>query len=242
MTEPEFNSYIESLLGGNLVDVELTTDDYAAAFNRTKWTFLQKGNNNFNQKFQMLNVLVGQTSYTVDKEINTVVRVIKPRAGIYSNDPFSIATFNDIFWNFDHNEGNLLNYELGLQLIERIQRYVAYDADFIFQKARGNQINGTIEFLKPPKKAETWFLECYANLTDAEYYDVVWIQNWMLAECKELLGHAYSKFQSLQGPSGNTSLNGQDLLQEAQREKEALLEDIKNFQDGDGMGMPIMMG
>lgn len=237
MNKSDFDSYIETHLGGNLIDVELTTVDYDRAFQRAKRTFVQKGNNNLEKKFETLTTVVDQTEYTLDSSIDTVVRIVKPTGGLYTDDPFSIATFNDIFHNFHGDSSSLLNYELGLQLIERIERYTAYESDFIYTKR-----DAKLTLLKPPQQSEVWFVECYADLTDEQYRDRLWIQEWTLAECKEILGHAYSKFDQVTTPSGQTSLNGSDLLQEAKTSKEELLEEIAQFTDGDPTGMFIMLG
>lgn len=238
MNETEFNEMLETQLGGNLVDVELQPKDYSFAYDRAKKTFIQKGNNNLEKKFVPLVVDRETKEYNLDENIDTVVRIIKPSGGFYSSDPFSIAIFNDIFRELGMGEGELLNFELGKQTIERIQRYSAYDNDFIYNR-RTNQLQ---LLKKPEQNNQTWFLETYSNLTDEEYRDNLWVQQWAAAELKIILGRAYSKFQNVPTPAGDSSLPGSDLMQEGQQDKERLIEDIKNFVDGDETGLFIMMG
>ena len=45
-TELDFNTDLEIALGGSLIDVELTANDYSYAFRMAKKVFLQKGSNN----------------------------------------------------------------------------------------------------------------------------------------------------------------------------------------------------
>jgi hypothetical protein len=63
-----------------------------------------------------------------------------------------------------------------------------------------------------------------------------WIKDYALAVAKMALGQARSKFAQLAGPQGGVSLNGADLIQQAQAEMEKLEEDLKTFADG---GTPL---
>lgn len=59
-----------------------------------------------------------------------------------------------------------------------------------------------------------------------------WLQEYALAFCKSILGQARGKFASIAGPQGGTTLNGAQLMQEAQAEMEKLEMDLKNYVDG----------
>lgn len=80
------------------------------------------------------------------------------------------------------------------------------------------------------------------ELGDDHYASIDWIVRWTIAEAKQILGQAYRKFQSVAGPTGEVSLNGDSLISEAQQEKEALLMDIENFVDGAIDYAPIVFG
>jgi hypothetical protein len=80
---------------------------------------------------------------------------------------------------------------------------------------------------------ELWFLECYMNLDEEEYMDILWVQQWSLAEAKQMLGYAYRKFSSVSAPTGETQLSGDAMINEARDEMERLLVDIENQTDGD---------
>lgn len=53
-----------------------------------------------------------------------------------------------------------------------------------------------------------------------------WMQEYALAQAKEMLGRIRSKFQQLPGPSGGMTLDGDRLIEEARAEKEKLKEDL----------------
>ena len=59
-----------------------------------------------------------------------------------------------------------------------------------------------------------------------------WIQEYAYSFAKRILGQAYSKFSSIAGPQGGTSLNGSTMVQEAQAEMDKLEEDLKTYVDG----------
>jgi hypothetical protein len=53
-----------------------------------------------------------------------------------------------------------------------------------------------------------------------------WLQRYSLCVAKEILGRVRSKYKTLPGPGGGSQLDGAELLQEAAREKEQLLEEL----------------
>lgn len=59
-----------------------------------------------------------------------------------------------------------------------------------------------------------------------------WLQEYALAFAKTILGQARSKFSTLAGPQGGTTLNGSALLAEGFAEMEKLEEELKNYVDG----------
>lgn len=241
MDKQDFYDFIEARLGGNLVEVELTTEDYRTAFEVAKSTFIQRGNNNLEKKFYALSVTAGTRSYTLPtaENIDTVIRIIKPRSGLGTDDPFSLSVIQEMFsvQSTLTTDTSLLTYELSKQLLDNINIYFVNDTPFIYKPR-----NSSLELLDPPKVDQTWFLECFCNLTDAEYRDVLWVQNYALAEAKIILGRAYSKFSSLTTPAGEVSLNGEALISEGKDEKTTLLENIDQYVDGGPTGGVIFIG
>ena len=63
-----------------------------------------------------------------------------------------------------------------------------------------------------------------------------WIYDYTKAQCKYMLGEARSKFATIAGPQGGTSLNGDALKQEAAAEMEKLEQDLLNYVEG---GTPL---
>ena len=65
-------------------------------------------------------------------------------------------------------------------------------------------------------------------MTEAEVDNEVWIRMYALTYAKEQLGRIRSKFASVPSPTGETTLDGSQLISEAQQEREMLLQDIIN--------------
>ena len=236
-----FKTEVGIALGNSLIDVELEAQDYNFAFDKAKRTHIQRGNNNLDRKFLTLPVVTGQQVYTLTAEdnVDTVVKIIKPKNALSAADPFSAQSIQSFFGNNNmmSNGGDLLVYELGMQMMQTIEHYTARDTQFIFKKRLSE-----LTLLDDVKTSESWMLEVYGDLTDAEYEDILWVRNYTIAECKIILGNAYRKFSSLSAPTGETSLAGSEMIQEGKDEQLALLEAITDFVDGDATGGVIFMG
>jgi len=67
-------------------------------------------------------------------------------------------------------------------------------------------------------------------------YIYPWLQDYAYSFAKGILGEARSKFATLAGPQGGTTLNGSALITESREELQKLEEDLKNYVDG---SMPL---
>ena len=69
---------------------------------------------------------------------------------------------------------------------------------------------------------------------------IQWLKDYTLATCKYMLGEARSKFATVAGPQGGTSLNGDALKAEAIAEIQTLDEELKTqVAGGQGYGFSI---
>lgn len=233
MTFEEFKEEVYLTLGDSLVEVELTDADIALAFRRARRTFQQYGPDNYDKGYFCFETQTDQTLYPIPKDIHTVIKIIKPSSAMWNvDDPLSMAAYNKLFPNGKHRTttgGDWLSLELMGQQLEIWQRYMSYDVDFIHNKHKS-----TLKLLQVPRGKQIYILEVYRTLEDEQYMDMIWIQNWAIAEAKKVLGSAYRKFSGLPGPDGSSvSLSGDQLIQEARDEMQSLREDIENQVSGD---------
>jgi hypothetical protein len=248
MDKTTFDSEMETALGGNLVDVELTDTDYDYAFKRAKRTFQQKGNNNIDHNFYALNVLSGVQTYTIDSSIRDVIRIIRPGSNFSSQNPFHQQVISDLFapmyggggetcGQAMNGSGALLIYEMTQAYLEDVNRYTLHDVMF-----HHNFLRQQLNLYTVPSSDQTWLLEVYSDLTDSEYRELPWIQEYALAELKIILGRAYRKFATLSTPAGDNTIDGDQLVAEGREDQLRLLTDIKEYTDGDATGSIILMG
>ena len=88
--------------------------------------------------------------------------------------------------------------------------------------------------------SETVLLQIYNQKPDVmllnDHMVYPWLQDYAYSFAKRIVGEGRSKFATMPGPGGGTTLNGDALKQEAIAEMEQLENDLKNYVDG---GMPM---
>lgn len=236
-----FIADVTTALGGNLIDVELTQEDFDYALNKAIRIWQQRGNNNLNKKFVPFDVVTDQTTYDITtltgEDVQDITRIVKPRSDGSSADPFYTSYIQQV-WAYRSQLGdNMLDFELARQNLKSFERYTVHETQFIW-----NHRTGILELLDLPKADNTWVLEAYCNLTELEYEDHLWVREYAIAESKIILGRAYRKFQALSTPTGETSLDGAEMVAEGKEEQTILLENINDYVDGDPTGAVILMG
>ena len=129
---------------------------------------------------------------------------------------------------FFTNTGLFNNYNVSQYLL--MQQYLKQVKNVLGQMSSWQLINNRFLhiFPKPENAEEDVILEFRAfdpNTLHHAYKS--WVQRYALASAKEILGGIRSKYQTLPGPGGGTRLNGDILSQQAQQEKQALIEELK---------------
>lgn len=244
----EFREEVESSLGGTLVDVELQDPDYLKVFYRTKRKFKQHAHDNYRRLFLSIDALKDVVEYDLpaDPTVDTIVKIIRPNnastiSAFDSADLFNVVAINDLFQAKSRIGGGsgvrFLEYEMVLGEVEKFKRYSAYDVDFRHDKFRNK-----LYVNRKPQSNETWLIDCSVSLTDEEYTQIDWFIRWAVTEAKIMLGMAYRKFQSVAGPTGETSLAGSEYIQEAKEEQRMLMEEIENLVSGSGDYYGITIG
>lgn len=84
--------------------------------------------------------------------------------------------------------------------------------------------------LHPVPQGEIPFAVFYTKIVSSnEIRDLQWVKDYSLAVAKEMLGRIRSKYNSYPSPTGEVSLDGERLLEEAKEEKEKLKEALLNY-------------
>jgi hypothetical protein len=175
--------------------------------------------------------------YQLPQEVISVRQIFRrtfgDATGPYASnfDPFSQASLNVYLMNFNV-AGGLATYDFYSQYVELAGRMFGAYMNYTW-----NPVTKKLQLIRDPKGTGeavliwTYNLKPEINLL-SDYQIQQWIKDYMVANCKMIIGEAREKFASIAGPQGGTSLNGAAMKSEAQAAMDKLLEDLKNYIDG----------
>jgi hypothetical protein len=233
--------YVKFSLGGGMVDVELDPEHYQFALERAISMYRMRAENAFEESFAFMTLQQNVQEYTLPQEIDVVKQIYRRTIGSASNagansfEPFEAGYLNTYLLTVGRT-GGLLSYELYTQYQDLTARmfggYLLFTFNTVTKKltlVRRPQSTGEIVLL------QTFNLKPEVQLL-TDYKTKNWIREYTYSKCKFMLGEARSKFNSIAGPQGGTTLNGEALKAEATAELLKHEEDLKNYVDG---SMPL---
>mgnify|MGYP003647785490 CR=1 FL=1 len=198
----DITDYIYFRLGGDMVDVELDPSHYTMCIDQALRKYRQRAGSSVESSYLFLSIIEEHQEY-----VNTYLL----QAG---------------------RVGGQATYEMYYQYQEMSARMFGGFVNFEF-----NPVTRTVTLLRKfndsGEKVVLWVYNTRPEsglLQDKQIQP--WIQDYSLALAKFTLGEARSKFATIAGPQGGTSLNGDTLKAEAQAEMAQLEEDLKNYIDG----------
>lgn len=229
--------YVKLQLAGDIVDVELDPAHYEAAYQRTIGVYRQRAQNAYEESYTFMELVKDVNIYTLPQEVVTVRQIFRRTFGdstgpFASNfDPFSQASMNVYLMNFNVS-GGLATYDFYSQYVELAARMFGGYMNYTF-----NPVTKKLQLVRDPKgTGETVLLWTY-NLKPefnllSDFQIQQWIKDFMVANCKMIIGEAREKFSTIAGPQGGGSLNGTAMKSEAQVQMDKLVEELKNYVDG----------
>ena len=242
----EVFKYVELSLGGGMVDVELDPDHYESALNTAFTKFRQRSENSVEESYVFLPTVIDQNDYILPNEVMEVRKIFRRSIGSRTGggdggtlfEPFNLA-YTNTYLLASSNMGGLATYNAFAGYQELVGRMFGSFIEF-----KWNTTTKRLTLLQRPRAEETLLLYCYNYRPDSEllndYLAKQWIKDYTLAKCKYMLGEARSKFATIAGPQGGSTLNGDALKQEAQTELDKLEEDLKlQVAGGQGYGFTI---
>jgi len=233
----DIRDYIYFRLGGDMVDVELDPSHYDMCINQSLRRYRQRAGNSVESSYVFLEIVENQQEYVLPSEIEDVRQVFRRSIGGSNSDnassfePFEAAYVNTYLIQAGR-VGGQATYEMFYQYQELSARMFGGFINFEF-----NPVTKVLTLLRKfNASGETMILWVYNVKPDNQLLQdrqaQPWIQDYALATAKFTLGEARSKFATIAGPQGGTSLNGDALKAEAQAEMQALDEELKNYVDG----------
>jgi hypothetical protein len=239
----EITDYIRMRLGDGIVDVELEKEHYEMAIKQALVKYRQRASNSTEESYAFLDLLPETQEYILPPEIQTVKAIHRRGIGSVTGttasqfEPFASGYLNTYMLTAGR-VGGLTNYELFVDYQKLAMRMFGGFMDFTF-----NPVTKKLTIVRKmpfgyagPDNAESVLLHIFNVKPDQmifnDTYAFPWIQEYAYSFAKRIIGEARSKFQSIVGPQGGTSLNGDALKSEAQTEMDKLEEDLNRFVDG----------
>lgn len=239
----EITDYIRMRLGDGIVDVELEKEHYEMAIKQALVKYRQRASNSTEESYAFLDLLPETQEYILPPEIQTVKVIHRRGIGSVTGttasqfEPFASGYLNTYMLTAGR-VGGLTNYELFVDYQKLAMRMFGGFMDFTF-----NPVTKKLTIIRKmpfgyagADQAESVLLHIFNVKPDQmifnDTYAFPWIQEYAYSFAKRIIGEARSKFNTIVGPQGGTSLNGDALKSEAQTEMDKLEEDLKTFVDG----------
>ena len=231
--------YVKTMLGDGMVEVELDPKHYEIALDRAITKFRQRSSASVEESYMFLELMQDQNEYRLPNEVIEVQSIFRRAVGSRSGlgaggtlfEPFNLAYTNSYLLS-----GSMLGGLATYELFAGYQKLVGkmFGAYIEFKWRQSNHLLTILQ--RPFAQGEQVLLRTHNYRPDfvllQDIYAKQWLYDYTLAVCKQILGEARSKFQTIAGPQGGTSLNGDALKTEAQAEMEKLEEELKNYVDG----------
>lgn len=244
----EIYDYVYNMLGGGMVDVELDPVHYETALTKALTRYRQRSAYSVEESYMFMPLIKDQNEYFLPREVVQVRQIFRRSIGSRTGnggggtlfEPFNLAYTNTYLLS-SSNMGGLATYDMFSQYQELVGRMFGTFIEFIW-----NTNTKKLTILQRPRaEGEEVMLFCYNYRPDSElisdYMISQWIKDYTLAACKYMLGEARSKFATIAGPQGGSTLNGDSLKSEAQQEMEKLEQEVSQAVAG-GTGYSFLIG
>jgi hypothetical protein len=229
--------YVRLQLGSQIVDLELDAEHFEAAYQRTIGVYRQRAQNAYEESYTFLELVTNVNIYDLPQEVITVRQIYRRTFGdstgpFASNfDPFSQASLNVYLMNFNV-AGGLATYEFYSDYVKMAGRMFGAYMNYTF-----NPVTKKLQLIRDPKGTGESVLMWTYNLKPefnllSDFQIQQWIRDYMVANCKMIIGEAREKFAQIAGPQGGSTLNGTAMKAEAQVQMDGLIEDLRRYVDG----------
>jgi hypothetical protein len=239
--------YVRAMLGDGMIDVELDPIHYETALTRSLNKFRQRSSNSVEESYMFLELKKDTNDYRLPDEIVNVQSCFRRTLGSRSGggtgtqfEPFNLAYTNTYLLN-STMLGGIATYDMFAQYQELVGRMFGAFIEF-----QWIQHSHTLRILQRPfVEGESIMLRCQNHKPDFvllnDLYAKQWLYDYTLAVCKGMIGEARSKFSTIAGPQGGSTLNGSDMKAASKEEIANLEKEIENLVPG-GMPMTFIIG
>lgn len=238
----EVVEYVQTMLGGGMIDVELDPVHYNTAIDRALRKFRQRSSNAVEESYGFIMMQVDTNEYYLPKEVQSVRQLFRRSIGSRSGggsggtlfEPFNLA-YSNTYLLSSTNMGGLATYYAFASYQKMVGKMFGSDINFTF-----NPTTKLLTLMQRPRSEEELLIWMYNERPDfnllQDPFAGQWLRDYSLATCKIMLGEAREKFSTIASPQGGTTLNGAALKSEGKAEIEQLELDLVNYKDG---GKPL---
>jgi hypothetical protein len=235
---------LKNQLGWPVQCVELKEEQFNVAIDNALDNYRMWVDNAYTRRFIMFQLFPGQQTYYLNSQsqkTDKIVDVMKiHRLNILGIEQ---ANGNDAVWSsgiltsyYSAATVDILSLHLLSSLSEEFQRIFAGDMTYLW-----NEPSRELLITRKVNRTEKVILEVACEKPEQEIMVDRWskqfIQNWALAECKEMLGLIRSKFSSgTPGAAGTITLNGELLISEARQDMAELKQSALDYEWGGHVG------
>lgn len=229
--------YVRYSLGDGMVDVELDPIHFETSLQQALIRYRQRSSNSVEESYSFLELLMDTNTYTLPNEVISVRNVFKRNIGANSGTSSQYEPFEAGFVNFymiqSGRVGGLSTYYLYSSFLKEAAKMFGGYINYTF-----NKTSKELTIMRRPRADKETILIWSENFKPDvtllnDIYANPWLREYTLARCMMMLGEARSKFATLPGPQGGSSLNGTDLLTRGQAKIDALELEITNYMTGE---------
>ena len=195
--------YVNTSLGGGMIDVELDPIHYETALGKALSKFRQRSDNSVEESYLFLTTVVDQNEYVLPSEVIEIRKLYRRSIGSRTGggdggslfEPFNMAYTNTYLLS-GSKMGGLATYDMFAQHQELVGRMFGSFIEF-----KWNTTTKKLTLLQRPRAEEEILLYAYNYRPDEQLLDDYlakqWIKDYTLASCKYMLGEARSKFATI---------------------------------------------
>lgn len=229
LSYPKTRDWIWRMLGYPLVRVELTedqiTDSIEMAVDRYEEFRIPE------QTYHYLQVSATQDIIELPVWMNRkeiVELVYSPHADLFSQLTGAGESFYLTYYLQQTGGTFLSDFYIAMAYKETLEKTLGIEPTYetFTQKNKNGEWRDYLRISPKPSVSLQVGILYNRPMTEEEVDSAVWIRKYALTWSKEQLGRIRSKFASVPGPTGEMQLDGQQLISEAQQERQSLEESL----------------
>ena len=229
--------YVQLQLANQIIDIELDPAHYEAAYQKTLGVYRQRAQSAYEESYSFLTLVRDVQIYTLPQEVIQVRQIFRRTFGDSTGsqasnfDPFTQASMNVYLMNFNV-AGGLATYDFYTQYVELAAKMFGGFVNYTW-----NPVSKKLQMVRDWRGTGENVLLWTYNLKPeisllSDFQISQWIRDYMVANCKYIIGEAREKFGSIAGPQSGTTLNGTAMKAEAQAHMDKCIEELKMYVDG----------